>query len=200
MIEDHQRRRVGAQVLDAVVDVEAALAEDHGDLAGHLQAVAEHDVLAHAAAHAQDVLLPLPAAAGVHVLGRDVGEPPVEAQLLVLLLGIDLGVADEGETAGRQQAEEGAPHPAVAWRLVEGRPHVSRLRPEAQGHPLVVGRGDVQGAAREHRETEAGGVEELHQPGAALVALHQLGPADAGHLAHVPHEILHLPPAVSAAE
>ena len=102
-------------------------------------------------------------------------EATVQWHLGVFFFGINFWMADKVEAArGYQPAEPAAP-PFEAFWLVEGRPDVSGSGTEAQRLALVVGRGNVEGAAGQYGKPQARSVEYVDEVGAALESFAALG-------------------------
>ena len=103
----------------------------------------------------------------------------------VFFFGIDFWVADKVEAArGDQPAEPAAPPFEALW-LVEGRPDVSGAGAEAQRLALVMGRGNVEGAAGQDGKSQARSVEHVDEVSAALESFAALGAAGVDELADV---------------
>ena len=185
MVDEHQRRAVGGQVFDAIANAYAIFAEHGRDLAREFKVFGEDLGLAHLAADLQDVVLALPARANADVFGRDIGEAAVQRHFGVFLFGVDFGVADEIEPAGGDQPAEPATPPGETLGLVKGGADVAGSGAEAERLALVVGGGDIEGASGQDRKTEARGVEDLDEVGAALEAFAQLGAARVHELADI---------------
>ena len=200
VVDEHERRGVGAEVLDLVADAQAFLSQHGGNFTGQLQIGAENHRLAHLAADPDYVVLLLPGRRGADVFGRYEGDPAVQPQFLVFLLGVRFRMTHEGEAAGGEQAAEKSTHPAEPLGFVEGRTHVPGIAAETEGHAFVVRRGDVEATPGKQGKAQTGRIEDFDQAGAAFVAFHQLGAAGAGQLAHVSGEMDELLPGVILAE
>ena len=132
VIEEHQRRRCGGLVFNPVFDPERRLAQNRRDPSRQFQVGTEYDSLTHCAGHFEQIVLPIPEAAGTDLTGGRVGNPPVQPQRLVLLFGIGFGMPYEGHATSRKQPAEKPSQPSEPLRFIEAWPDVARAAAKPQ--------------------------------------------------------------------
>jgi hypothetical protein len=184
VIEDHQRLRPEARVLDRVADDERVSAEAGDDLPPQRQAFAAHRRLSDGPGDADLIVVADPLLGDGDVLGRNVADPAVQAELGAVDLGGDADVAEPGRR--QQTGEEVAQEAGRALLGKERRRDHAGFGDVAQRDAAVGSPGDVERAAGKNGELEPGSRLDFNRLDAAGRARGQHARPRVGDLRHTP--------------
>ena len=155
------------------------------------KALAERPGLADRARHPDHVVVALPALGNADVLGRDVGDPAMQAEALVAILNGRTDVAEAGR--GQKSGEKVAKEPLRALFDEMRRPDDAALGYVADRRAFVRGPRNVERAPREHGELEASSrldVDRIDFLGQPRTQLAGAGAGDLGYLAYPAAQVL----------
>ena len=183
VIEEHQRSRFKSQVFHRVFDEKAVLPQLRPDFPRQLQVLPEHAGLPHRALRPHHVFVIHPFSIHIHMLGRDVRDAAVQAQVLAFIGAWRAYIA---QAAREHQSPGKRPQPSKPLRLEKGRAHVSGGRTPAKGPPAVLRKRNVHSPTGQHGKMKSRTGSEVHRLHAPLVPFGSLTASDSRDLGNVP--------------